>query len=261
MNPDIVIAFFAFCVFPAFLVAAEIGRRLGLAQLARDPDGLPKGTGAAEGSAYAMIGLILAFSFSGAETRFEARRHLIMSETNSIGTAYLQLDLLPQPARESVRKDFLEYLDTRIATYRDTHDPVMIDANLKKTAALQASIWQQSLASTMLHGAHPNASVLLLPALNEMFDIATTRKLALNNHPPMAIFILLLGMNLVGALLSGYATSVNKTRPWFYLCILAAVLALTEYVIVDLEFPRVGLIRVDAADQALVELRQSIGQP
>lgn len=258
MNPDIVIAFFAFGVFPTFLLAAEIGRRLGLAQLARDPEGLPKGTGAAEGSAYAMIGLILAFSFSGAESRFEDRRHLIMSETKSIGTAYLQLDLLPQPAREAVRKDFLQYLDTRIATYRDTDEPATVDANLKRTAALQASIWRQSLAGTLVRGAHPNASVLLLPALNEMFDIATTRKLALINHPPMAIFILLVVMNLVGALLSGYATSVNKKRPWFYIFILAAVLALTEYVIVDLEFPRLGLIRVDAADQALVELRKSM---
>ena len=38
----------------------------------------------------------------------------------------------------------------------------------------------------------------------------------------------------------------------------AAVLSLTVYVILDLEFPRLGLIRVDAADQVLIELRESM---
>ena len=64
-------------------------------ELARDPEGLAKGTGAAEGAVFGLLGLILAFSFSGAATRFEQRRHLITEEANAIGTAYLRLDLLP----------------------------------------------------------------------------------------------------------------------------------------------------------------------
>ena len=74
----------------------------------------------------------------------------------------------------------------------------------------------------------------------------------------MAIFLLLTGMNMIGAMLSGFSTSVNKQRPWFYTWILASVLSVTQYVIVDLEFPRVGLIRLDSADQYLVELRRSL---
>jgi len=35
-------------------------------------------------------------------------------------------------------------------------------------------------------------------------------------------------------------------------------MALAVYVILDLEFPRLGLIRFDAFDQALVELRESM---
>jgi hypothetical protein len=251
-------ALFAAGLFPAFMLAAEVGRRRGLAYLVRNPDGLPKGTGAAEGSVYAVIGLILAFSFSGADARFEARRHLIMSETNAIGTAYMQLDLLPEPARSEVRKDFLLYLDSRIATYRESNDPAAIEAHLKRTAVIKDRIWKKSVASTLDRGSHPNASALLLPTLREMFDIATTRWLALTDHPPLAIFLLLTGMNMVGALLNGFATSVNKRRPWFYIWILAAVLSVTQYVIVDLEFPRAGLIRLDSADQYLIELRKSL---
>jgi hypothetical protein len=35
-------------------------------------------------------------------------------------------------------------------------------------------------------------------------------------------------------------------------------MALTVYIIVDLEYPRLGMIRVDAFDQALVEVRKSM---
>lgn len=258
MNPNLLIALFALGLFPAFLLAAELGRRLGLAYLARDPAGLPRGTGAAEASVYAVIGLILAFSFSGADSRFESRRHLIMSETNAISTAYMQLDLLPEPERSAVKKDFLAYLDSRIATYRDIHDEATLQAHRQRTAVLKDRIWRQSVASTLDRGSHPNASTLLLPTLREMFDIATTRWLALTDHPPVAIFVLLTGMNMVGAMLSGFATSINEKRPWFYIWMLASVLSVTEYVIVDMEFPRIGLIRLDSADQYLVQLRQSM---
>jgi hypothetical protein len=74
--------------------------------------------------------------------------------------------------------------------------------------------------------------------------------MATRNHPPLVVFLLLAGLGLVGALLVGYGTSPNK--------VFAAILSLTVYVIADLEFPRLGLIRVDAADQVLLDLRKSM---
>ena len=100
--------------------------------------------------------------------------------------------------------------------------------------------------------------MLLLPALNEMIDITTTRLVATQNHPPLAIFLLLGGLCLIGALLVGYGTSPSKDRGWFHPVIFAAILSLTVYVIVDIEFPRLGLIRVDEADQVLVDLQKSM---
>src|SRR5688572_30317883 len=62
------------------LLASELGRRLGVARIARDPGGLAKGIGAAEAAVFGLLGLLLAFSFSGAASRFEDRRHLVTSE-------------------------------------------------------------------------------------------------------------------------------------------------------------------------------------
>ena len=91
-----------------------------------------------------------------------------------------------------------------------------------------------------------------------MIDITTTRVMASRNHPPFAVFVLLGALSLVGALLVGYGMAGNKERSWFHLMVFAAIMSLAIHVIVDLEFPRLGLIRVDSADRILVELGKSM---
>ena len=98
----------------------------------------------------------------------------------------------------------------------------------------------------------------MLGALNEMIDITTTRQVATRNHPPLVVFVLLGGLSLVCSALVGYSTSQNPARSWLHTITFAAVVSLTVYVIIDLEFPRVGLIRVDSADETLLELRESM---
>ena len=77
------------------LLCLEVGRRIGLRRRAKAAGGAVAGSGAMEGAVFALLGLLVAFSFSGAATRFDARRQLIVEETNAVGTAYLRLDLLP----------------------------------------------------------------------------------------------------------------------------------------------------------------------
>jgi hypothetical protein len=56
----------------------------------------------------------------------------------------------------------------------------------------------------------------------------------------------------------GYGVSENKHRTWLHAVLFAAITSLSIYVIIDLEFPRLGLIRVDAADQLMIDLRKSM---
>lgn len=245
-------------LFLGMLLLSEIGRRIGLAAQARDPEGLNKGTGAAEAAVFGLLGLLLAFTFSGAASRFEARRHLITEEANAIGTAYLRVALLPADAQPGMREQFRHYLDLRVSTYRDSNDAAATQAKLDKAALLQTQIWNRAVAATRRPDSPPPTSILLFPALNDMFDITTTRVAATRNHPPMVIFLLLGALCLVSALLVGIGTSLNRVRIWLHPIIFASALSLTIYVIVDIEFPRLGLIRVDTADQVLVELRKSM---
>ncbi len=69
--------------------AMKVGRRLCMAELKRNLASAGKGTGAIEGAIFALFGLLLAFTFSGAASRFEHRRDLVVPGVNAIGTAYL----------------------------------------------------------------------------------------------------------------------------------------------------------------------------
>ena len=258
MTLTLIAAFSAFSLFIGMLVFFEVGRRFGLARLARDPEGLAKGTGAAEGAVFGLLGLILAFSFSGAASRFEERRHLITEEANAIGTAYLRLDLLPENAQPQLRTLFRQYLDVRSTIYQGSHDDSAASQKMETAARLQADIWTKSQSASRSDGASPDATKLLLPALNDMIDITTTRATATQNHPPLIVYLLLAGLSLVGAMLVGYAMSANKGRNWLHSISFAAVISLASYVIIDLEFPRLGLIRVDGADKVLLDLRKSL---
>lgn len=100
--------------------------------------------------------------------------------------------------------------------------------------------------------------MLLLPALNAMIDMTTTRAVAMQNHPPRVIFVLLAALSLVSALLAGYVMCSTTVRSWFYMLLFAATMSVTFFVILDLEYPRFGLFRVDEADQAFVELRNLV---
>jgi hypothetical protein len=90
-----------------------------------------------------------------------------------------------------------------------------------------------------------------------MFDIATVRVMATQMHPPHIVFAMLIGLALASALLAGYQSADDKgqVRNGVHKVGFAAIIAFTVYVIIDIEYPRLGWIRIDAVDQALLNVR------
>ena len=258
MSFTLIAALAALCLFLLMLVFSEIGRRVGIARLARDAEGLAKGAGAAEAAVFGLLGLLLAFTFSGAASRFEDRRHLVVEEANAIGTAWLRIDLLPADAQLELRGLFRRYLDARLAATRPGDDLAASQAKLAESVSLQAEMWKKAVVASARTDASPQATMLVLPALNALIDITGTRQMATLNHPPAVVFALLGALSVIGAMLIGYATSPNSDRSWLHVVTYAVILSLTVYVIVDIEYPRLGLIRVDSADQVLMDLRRSM---
>jgi hypothetical protein len=58
-------------------------------------------------------------------------------------------------------------------------------------------------------------------------------------------------------MLFGHSIGASRNPNWLHRLAFAGIIALSIYVILDLEFPRRGLIRIDGEDAVLMELRQS----
>jgi hypothetical protein len=258
MSYALVAASIAVGLFLGMLLLMDVGRRVGVRQIAKDPEGARSGVAAVDGAVFALLGLLIAFTFSGAAARFDVRRQLIVEESNAIGTAFLRLDLLKDDARDELRQKFREYLTSRLEAYRRLPDIDAAMAELARSTAMQGEIWSRAVAASRAEGVPPAAAMLLLPALNAMIDITTTRTMAGQMHPPAIIFGMLAMLALASSLLAGYGMAGGKLRSWIHTLGLAAIMALTFYVILDIEYPRLGLIRVDAFDQTLVDLLRSM---
>jgi len=77
-------------------------------------------------------------------------------------------------------------------------------------------------------------------------------------HPPPVIFALMYFLALASAFLAGHWLAKAGSSRWLRLIGFSAVASIAFYVILDIEFPRTGLIQIETFDGALVRLRASM---
>jgi hypothetical protein len=258
LDPSIVGSVVAILVFGGILAFLEIGRRVGRRAIAGHGSPAFPNTDSLETAVFALLGLMIAFTFSGALSRLDVRRGQVVDEANAIGTGYLRIDLLPASAQPRLRESFRQYTDARIATYEKLPDMAAARGELERSQALQGDIWGQAVAALRLLDNRPGTDVLVMSALNQMFDLATVRVAATQMHPPPVIYVMLVGLAFASALLAGYRSAADKTHGWIHQIGFGAIVALTVYVILDMEYPRLGWIRIDAIDQVMVGARNSM---
>ncbi len=244
-------------LFLAMVGCLEIGYRAGKRVFATRSETARAGIAAIETTVFGLLGLIIAFSYGGAATRLEARRQLIAQEANAIGTAYLRLDLLPQAEQPALRDLFRRYLEARLRVYETLSDARTTDLALAEAGKLQAEIWKKAESASRASSREADA-LLVLPAINEMIDVTTLRTQALNIQTPNLIIGLLFGLALLTALLVGLEMSPRERRPWIGMLLFAIVISFSIYVVLDLDRPRFGIIRLDPADRVLIQLRDAM---
>jgi len=207
---------------------------------------------------FALLGLLLAFTFTGAEVRFEAQRQLITTEANTIGIAYLRIDLLPKEIQPQIRNLFKQYTALRAISHKNENDDAAIKSMSNSSTNFQKQIWSIAIANCKKADLPSECRMLLLPALNDMFDITTTRLVARQNHPPTVIYVLLIALSLFSAFLVGYDLPQSNRRNLLYMISYTIIISLVLYLIVEIEVPRYGLITIDKADQVILDLGNSM---
>jgi hypothetical protein len=244
-------------LFLGVLLCLQIGRRLGLRRIALyGKDGLT-GVGKADAPVYALLALLMGFAFSGAAARFDHRRELIAQQVSAISTGWTRIDVLPPASQERVRTDFRSYTDALIQSYVNDHGfrAALVESPVVTRAREQ--LWSDAVAVTITADGD-KARMLLLPSINEMFDVADTERFARWIHPPTLIYVMLGIMALASALFAGFGLASSPGQSWMYKIGIAATIAVALFATIELEYPRRGLVRVDQMDQALIELRATM---
>jgi hypothetical protein len=242
-------------LFVAMVALEDAGWRLGRARMAAT-GAEHAAIGAVEASLFALTGLLVAFTFGGAAERFEHRRTLITEEVNAIETAYKKLDVVGADARVDLRAKMRDYVSQRLAVSRALPDVGAAHQWIERSERTQDEIWSVAVPATRAAGG--SAQEVLLPSLTAMFDMATTRWLATQSHPPIIVFVMLGVLCLLSAFAVGLvmASAPNRSRVLVYL--FAAGLAMAVFVILDLEYPRFGVIRIDAAESNMARLLEKM---
>lgn len=253
MNPYSTAVSACFLLFWGLLAFAFVGHRMGRRKLARDPAHAESGAGNVDAVVLSLLGLLIAFTFSNAYLRYEQRRQLIVSEANAIGTALLRVDLLPAYARPELRGLFRDYCLARLESWRMLTDDQAALQTVVKYTAIQQKIWASVIEATQ-DETHGDARKLMIPAVNDMIDISTTRLIVIQSHPPNMIFILLGVLSLGAAWLTGYGMSRSEQLSKLHVMAFSLLACLALYVIVDIEYPRYGFVTLEMPHRLFSEL-------
>jgi hypothetical protein len=259
-----IFALFAIGVSAAFFVGSLIllhyGRRLGLRYRQREGADSMAGLRTIETAVFALIGLIVAFAISGALYRFDERRLLVVQEANAVSTAYDRLALFDGDVARNLRSKLKDYVHARIELYRLPHDfslwesgEVWSGEQQEKILERKAALWDAAVAACPTSN-FSSACSLALQGLGNAFEVARVRAGAAEKHPPRIVYMMLFGLGLGSSLLAGFSMASAKSRSSIHMLTFAGALAFTLYVITEIEFPRLGLIRVESFDRFLVDV-------
>ncbi|HTS43064.1 MAG TPA: hypothetical protein VMH01_01605 [Puia sp.] len=207
-----------------------------------------------------LFGFLLAFGFGMSGNRYENARNVLIEESNEIGTAILRADLYADSTRSAMRVSFKNYLDARMELYSDLNDGVKISEAQMRMDEAGKKLWKLATSQSKL----PNMFIpsnQMIPALNAMFDAATTREVYLiTSIPDIVVYVLLL-LGFLASLLVGLSSPAIRMRERIGIFFFAFFSALVVYLTIDLGRPLHGAIRVHTSEQAINNLQKLFIEP
>jgi hypothetical protein len=226
--------------------AALIGARLGR----RRNDTGPHGLGAVETGLFGLLGLLLAFTFSGAASRYDARSQLMVDTANALRTVVMRADLYPSPVRDAIRVDLREFLTAQSSFYRSEHDAQARAAAVTASDKAQQRLWAKIVAASADPG-NGFASTQMVNNSERLFALTASRHVASSAHMPEAIVLLLFVLAVATAYTSGYAAGAAGSFSLPGYIAFSVLTGLVVYVTLDLDRPGQGVIRRDVQEQAI----------
>jgi len=240
----------ALIVAVAMLAFWSIGWRWG--RRSPSPQGEDPGTKFTDAS-MALLGLLLAFTFSMALGRYDQRRQAAVAESNAIGDFYTCATLLKEPSRsrlQTVVRDYArDVLDMVREPASETSQAQAIERCQERHARMTDSVAEAIATGTPI--ANP-----LTNTLNNLTSTNAAQFAANQEKLPWIIVVLLLLGSVVPAFLMGLHQGASHTAHLSGTFSFIVLVTLVIYVTLDLNQPARGLIRVNQG--ALERMIQSM---
>lgn len=238
------------CLFVGMLICLKAGHMLGRKRRPREKE---DGGNALDGVVFALLGLLLAFSFSESLTNYNAHRDHLTKEANDIAGLHSHLNLLPNEHGAAIRSLLVPYAEARLdATRATVNSPAELEA-LNRGERLQNEIWARIVAF-----AHASSNGVAANQIIDAFDAMAGAPAELSadkrSHMPKIIYILIFVLTLMSALVAGYGMAEHAMLPTIRIVIFSVAVVATIYVIVDLEYPRSGFLNSAPDNQTLSEV-------
>jgi hypothetical protein len=202
------------------------------------------------GAALTLLGLIIAFTFSMAVSRYDQRKNFEEQEANAIGTEYVRASQLAAADSAKVQGLLKSYLDQRVLNYKTRNESDLLQINAR-TSQLQTEMW--SAASTSVVALPPPIATFILGGMNDVLNSQGYTQAAWWNRIPNGAWTLLIIISIFCNLLIGYDA---PGRTALFLLIVPVFLSVSLFLIADIDSPRRGLILVQP--QNLESLAESL---
>jgi hypothetical protein len=207
------------------------------------------------GATLALLGFMLAFTFSFTATRFDSRKQLLLDDVNSIGTTYLRAGFLPEPHCAEVRSLLRKYVDLRVEL---TQHPEKIKSIIEQSASLQEAMWKHAEEVSKADIKNPDIVSLFMESLNETIDLQTKRiTVALVYRIPDVMWVALLCLLILSMFELGYLFMKSKKPNW--IIILAVSLAFSVVILMVITFDR-SERGIKINQQPMFELQKSLNK-
>jgi len=246
-----------FAALAAFLAVIEISFRLGRRHRDRNDDTMKSHFNALQAALLGLLALLLGFNFAMAASRFEARNLLLQDEVNAIRTAYLRAQLVPPAYQQEFTGMLRAYAAARIEFLRAGIDQSLLEAAHGNASRLDAQLWA---STSKMIAQDPNGfpKQMFIQSLNDMFNVNEKRRAALDNHVPEVVMYILFVVALGAMRFIAYGYGLTGRRRHGSTAIFALLIALVLTIIVDLDQPRTGVIRV--GEESMLRLKTDLEQ-
>ncbi len=238
-------------LFFAMLAITIAGYRIGLKRADAGAD-----HGTLLSSLLALLGLLLAFTFGMAGSRYDERRNSMINESNAIGTAMLRSGLYPDSVAKAFKKGFKHYIDARISFLEAGRHEEKVRLALKSSAEAGNRLWEKARVQSFPESQR-TATMLMIPSLNEMLDSASLVNESFNITVPDSIVLLLLIFSAISSFFIGYNCGVKKVFDKLLITGFCMLTCVVIYIIFDLDRPRRGLIDNNYQVHLMKELKES----